>query len=135
QVRRVLCQLGGFPQILDHLSQAAALAVRLKDDCRRGRVCAIMTTVLATLAELDEALLTGTRAVEIAERAADLRLGVTTKSCLEEAYYYRGEYQRVVEIGVENLAALPAEWAHEYLGLAVPPCVFGRVWLVMSVAT
>jgi len=133
-VRAVLRQLGEVPQMLDHLRQAEALAERLKDDRRRGRVCAIMTTVLSTLDELDEALLTGTRAVEIAERAADLRLGVITKSCLEEAYYYRGEYQRVVEIGVENLAALPAEWAHEYLGLAVPPSVFGRAWLVMSLA-
>jgi tetratricopeptide (TPR) repeat protein len=40
----------------------------------------------------------------------------------------------VVEIGVENLAALPAEWAYEYLGLAVPPSVFGRALLVMSLA-
>jgi hypothetical protein len=63
-----------------------------------------------------------------------LRLGVTTKSCLEEAYYYRGEYQRVVEIAIENLATLPAEWTHEYLGLAVPPSVFGRVWLIISLA-
>src|SRR5499433_647350 len=133
-VRAVLRQLGEVRQMLDHLRQAEALADRLKDDRRRGRVCAIMTTVLSTLDELDEALLTGTRAVEIAERASDLRLGVTTKSCLEEAYYYRSEYQRVVEIGVENLAALPAEWAHEYLGLAVPPSVFGRAWLVMSLA-
>jgi len=133
-VRVVLRQLGEVRQMLDHLRQAEALAERLNDDRRRGRVCAIMTTVLSTLDELDEAFLTGTRAVEIAERAADLRLGVVTKSCLEEAYYYRGEYQRVVEIGVENLAALPAEWAHEYLGLAVPPSVFGRVWLVMSLA-
>jgi class 3 adenylate cyclase/tetratricopeptide (TPR) repeat protein len=133
-LRAVLRQLGEVRQMLDHLRQAEALADRLKDDRRRGRVCAIMTTVLSTLDELDEALLTGTRAVEIAERGADLGLGVTTKSCLEEAYYFRGEYQRVVEIGVENLAALPAEWAHEYLGLAVPPSVFGRVWLVMSLA-
>jgi tetratricopeptide (TPR) repeat protein len=133
-VRAVLRQLGEVRQMLDHLRQAEALAERLKDDRRHGRVCAIMTTVLSTLDGLDEALLTGTRAVEIAERAADLRLSVITKSCLEEAYYYRGEYQRVVEIGVENLAALPAEWAHEYLGLAVPPSVFGRVWLVMSLA-
>src|SRR5262249_56697389 len=111
-------------QTLDPLRQAEAPAEGLKDDRRHGRVCAIMTTVLSTLDGLDEALLTGTRAVEIAERAADLRLSVITKSCLEEAYYYRGEYQRVVEIGVENLVALPAEWAHEYLGLAVPPSVF-----------
>src|SRR5262249_26661967 len=133
-VRAVLRQLGEVRPMLDHLREAEALAERLKDDHRRGRVCAIMTTVLSTLDELDEALLTGTRAVEVAERATDLRLGVTTRSCLEEAYYYRGEYQRVVEIGVENLAALPAEWAHEYLGLAVPPSVFGRAWLVMSLA-
>jgi tetratricopeptide (TPR) repeat protein len=133
-VRAVLRQLGEVRQMLDHLRQAEALAERLRDDRRRGRVCAIMTTVLSTLDELDEALSTGTRAVEIAERAADLRLGVTTKSCLEEAYYYRGEYQRAVDIGLENLAAMPAEWAHEYLGLAVPPSVFGRVWLVMSLA-
>src|SRR5262249_24859698 len=133
-VRAVRGQLGEVRQMLDHLRQAEALAGGLKDDRRHGRVCAIMTTVLSTLDELDEALSTGTRAVEIAERAADLGLGVTTKSCLEEAYYFRGEYLRVVEIGVENLAALPAEWAHEYLGLAVPPSVFGRVWLVMSLA-
>ena len=83
-VRAVLRQLGEVRQMLDHLRQAEAIAERLKDDRRSGRVCAIMTTVLSSLNELDEALLTGTRAVEIAERAADLRLGVITKSCLSK---------------------------------------------------
>jgi tetratricopeptide (TPR) repeat protein len=120
--------------MLDRLRDAEALAEVLQDDRRRGRVCAIMTTVLSTLDELDEALVTGTRAVEIAQRVGDLSLGVITKSCLEEAYYYRGEYEHVVEIAIENLAALPTECAHDFFGLAVPPSVFGRAWLIMSLA-
>jgi class 3 adenylate cyclase/tetratricopeptide (TPR) repeat protein len=134
ELRSVLRQLGEVRQMLDHLREAGAVAERLKDDRRRGRVCAIMTTVLSTLDELDEALATGTRAVEISQRVGDLSLSVVTKSCLEEAYYYRGEYEHVVEIAIENLAALPTEWAHEYFGLAVPPSVFGRAWLIMSLA-
>jgi tetratricopeptide (TPR) repeat protein len=61
-----------------------------------------------------------------------LRLSIITRSCLEEAYYYRGEYEHVVEIAFENLAALPNEWAHEFFGLAVTPSVFTRGWLIMS---
>ena len=134
ELRPVLRQLGEVRQMLEHLREAEALAERLKDDRRRGRVCGFMTTVLSTLDELDEALVTGTRAVEIAQRLGDLRLGVVTTSCLEEVYYYRSEYEHVVEIATENLAALPPEWVHEYFGLAVPASVFGRAWLIMSLA-
>src|SRR6516165_762991 len=120
--------------MLEHLREAEALAERLHDDRRRGRACGLMTTVLSTLDELDEALVTGTRAVEIATRAGDSRLRIVTTSCLEQAYYYRGDYEHVVEIATENLATIPTEWAHEYFGLAVPASVFGRAWLIMSLA-
>jgi class 3 adenylate cyclase/tetratricopeptide (TPR) repeat protein len=134
ELRSVLRQLGEVRQMLEQLREAEALAERLKDDRRRGRVCGFMTTVLSTLNELDEALLTGTRALEIAQRIGDLGLGIVTTSCLEQVYYYRGEYGHVVEIATENLAALPTEWVHEYFGLAVPVSVFGRGWLIMSLA-
>jgi class 3 adenylate cyclase/tetratricopeptide (TPR) repeat protein len=134
ELRAVLRQLGEVRQMVEHLRVAEALAERLADDRRRGRVCGMTTTVLSTLDELDEALVTGIRGVEIARRLGDLKLGAVTRSCLEEAYYYRGAYEQVVEIATENLTALPAEWAHEYFGLAVPPSVFGRAWLIMSLA-
>ena len=118
ELRSVLRQFGEVRQMLDNIREAEVLAERLKDDRRRGRVFAIMTTVLATIDELDEAVVTGTRAVEIAQRVGDLSLGVIAKSCLGEAYYYRGEYEQVVEIAIESLAALPTEWDHEFLGLA-----------------
>src|SRR5262252_3009361 len=133
-LRPVLRQLGEGRQMLEHLREAEALAERLNDDRRRGQVWGFMTTVQATLNELDEALMTGTRALEIATRAGDTRLRIVTTSCLEQAYYYRGDYEHVVEIATENLATIPTEWGHEYFGLAVPASVFGRAWLIMSLA-
>src|SRR5439155_24409377 len=127
-------QLGEGRQMLEHLREAEALAERLKDDRRRGLVCAFMTTVQSTLDELDEALVTGTRALEIADRFADLRLRILSTSCLEQTYYYRGEYENVVELAPNNLAALPTEWVYEHFGLTVPPSVVGRAWLIMSLA-
>jgi tetratricopeptide (TPR) repeat protein len=134
ELRPVLRQLGEVRQMLEHLREAESLAGRLKDDRRRGLVCGLMTTVLSTLDELDEALVTGTRALEVAGRFGDLKLRILTTSCLEQAYYYRGEYERVVRIATENLAALPTEWVHEYFGLTVTASVAGRAWLIMSLA-
>ena len=66
ELRPVLAQLGEVRLALERLREAEALAERLNDDRRRGRVCAFMTTAHNNLGELDEALVTGTRALEIA---------------------------------------------------------------------
>ena len=39
------------------------------------------------------------------------------------AYYNKGEYERVIELAIDNLAALPADWVYEYFGGAVPASV------------
>jgi class 3 adenylate cyclase/tetratricopeptide (TPR) repeat protein len=132
ELRSVLRQLGEVRPMLEHLREAEALAERLKDDVRRGQVCAIMTTVLSTLNELDEALTTGGRGLEIAVDLGDLRLRIVSMSFLNQVYYYRGDYERVVQWATDALSRLPAEWVHEYFGMAVPPSVFCRAWLIMS---
>jgi len=134
ELRPVLRQLGEGRQMLRHLREAEAISERLKDDLRRGRVCAFMTTVLSTFDDLDEALVTGTRALEIGRRLGDLRLRILSTSYLEQIHYYRGEYEQVVRFATDNVAALPADWVHEYFGMAVPASIFGRVWLIMSLA-
>jgi tetratricopeptide (TPR) repeat protein len=63
-----------------------------------------------------------------------LRLRILTTSFLELAHYYRGEYDRVVELATDNLAALPADWVYENFGIAAPPSVWDRCWLVRSLA-
>jgi transcriptional regulator with AAA-type ATPase domain/tetratricopeptide (TPR) repeat protein len=134
ELRPVMQQLGEGGRMLDHLREAEALAERLNDDRRRGRVGAVLTTAHAQVGELDEALVTGTRALEIAGRLGDLRLQILTTSFLELAHYYRGEYDRVVELATDNLAVLPADWVYEYFGIAAPPSVWDRCWLVRSLA-
>ena len=57
------------------------LAERLNDERRRGRVCAVMTNTHWLLGEVDESLLTGTRALEIAGRLGDLRLLIPGDAC------------------------------------------------------
>jgi class 3 adenylate cyclase/tetratricopeptide (TPR) repeat protein len=97
ELRSVLRQLGEVRQMLEHLREAEAIAEQLEDDRRRCEVCAFSTNIQSTLGELDAALETGARALEIAERLGDPRLRIVTISALEQAYHYRGEYVRVAE--------------------------------------
>ncbi|MDQ2940176.1 MAG: tetratricopeptide repeat protein, partial [Actinomycetota bacterium] len=134
ELRPVLNQLGEVRRALERLREAEVLAETLNDDHRRGRVCALMTNVHSLLGELEEACASGTRALEIAGRLGDLRLSISATTYLEQVHYYRGDYERVVELATDNLAALPADCVYEYFGLTAPASVFNRFWLVMSLA-
>jgi class 3 adenylate cyclase/tetratricopeptide (TPR) repeat protein len=134
ELRPVLNQLGEVRRMLERLREAEALAERLNDDRRRGRACALMTITHSQLGELDEALASGTRALEIAGRLGDLKLRILASTYLELVHYYRGAYERVVELATDNLAALPADWLYEYLGASAPASVYDRAWLVVSLA-
>src|ERR1700722_15754452 len=133
-LRPVLRQLGEGRRQLEHLREAEIIATQLKDDRRRGQVCAFMTTVQATLDDLDEALDSGSRALEIAERLHDVPLRIIATSFLEQAHCYRGDYERVVALATDNLSALPADSINNHFGMAVPASIFDRAWLVMSLA-
>jgi hypothetical protein len=65
------------------------------------------------LGELDNALLAGARALAVARRIGDLRLRLLTTINLDQAHYFRGEYERVVDLATDNLMALPAESVYE----------------------
>ncbi len=134
ELRPVLILLGEVRRALERLREAHTLAEQLNDDHRRGRVCALLTEAHSHLGELDEALVTGTRVLEIAGRLGDVRLRIPATTCLEMTHYYRGEYERVVELATGNLAVLPADRDYEYFGLVALPSVYDRVWLVQSLA-
>ena len=86
------------------------------------------------LGELDEAAVAGSRALEIAERLGDLRLRILARSYLELVHYWRGDYERTVELAFENLAALPVDWTYEHPGNTAPASIFDRHFLVVSLA-
>jgi class 3 adenylate cyclase/tetratricopeptide (TPR) repeat protein len=134
ELRQTLTQLADVRRALERLREAETLAERLNDDRRRGRVYAFIANIHTLLGELDEALVTGTRALEIAERLADVRLRIPATTYLEQGHYLRGEHERVVALATANLAVLPAEWVSEFSGLAAPPSVYDRCWLILSLA-
>jgi len=133
-LRPVLGLLGEGRLVLERLREAEALAEQLDDDRRRARVSAFMTNIRSLFGELDEALVTGERQLEIARRLGDLRLRIPAQSYLEQVHCYRGDYERVVELATDNLAALPADWVYEYFGMGAPSSVWDRGWLIISLA-
>jgi DNA-binding NtrC family response regulator/predicted ATPase len=133
-LRSVMQQLGEGRLILERLQEAEAIATRLNDEHRRGHVCALATNDHARVAELDEALVTGARALEIAARLGDRRLRLLTTSFLAQTHYYRGDYERAVELAMDNLATLPPAWTYESFGNSAPASVYDRASLVRSLA-
>jgi tetratricopeptide (TPR) repeat protein len=104
----------------------------LNDDRGRVRVNAFVTSIHTQLGRPDEALVTGRHAVEIAGHLGDLRLRILTTTYLAQACFFHGEYQRVVELATENLAALPADAVYDHFELTAPASVYNRAWLVRS---
>jgi class 3 adenylate cyclase/tetratricopeptide (TPR) repeat protein len=133
ELRPTLIKLGEVARALERLREADALAERLNDDRRRGLACASMTGIHTLLGDLDEALVTGTRALEIAGRFGDIRLRISTAGSLEQAHYCRGEHERVVQLATDDLGMLPADWVYESFGNQ-PASVFARGYLMLSLA-
>jgi len=134
ELRRVLIQVGEVRRVLEQVREAESLAEKLNDDHRRGRACAFMTNVHGQLGELDEPLVWSRRALTIADRLGSLELRILTTTFLEMVHYYRGEYQRVVELAIGNLASVPADQVYAHFGATGPASVFDRHCLVMSLA-
>ncbi len=134
ELRPMLGQLGEYPRVLKRLLEAESIAATLNDDARQARVAAVMTNARSQLGELDEALVSGTRALEIAERRGDLRLRLLTTTYLAQAHYFRGDYERVIELMMDNLAALPAGSSYETFGAAMPLSIYDRYLLIRGLA-
>ena len=109
-LRPVLNPLGETRKSLERTREAEQIAERLDDNHRRGRVCCFITNSHSLAGDLDEALLSGTRALKLADQLNDLRLKIPTTTHLEQAHYWRGDDERVIELASNNLAALPSEW-------------------------
>src|SRR5262245_23210180 len=126
----LLRQLGETRRALERLREARALAEQLGDDRRLGWVFASMTGDHVQLGELDDALVSGTRALATAQALEDVPLRMAATNYLAQAHFMRGEYDCVVELATGNLAAAEAD-----LGFYAPYRRVGSLlWLLMSLA-
>ncbi len=130
ELRAVLSNLGETRKALQCLREAKVLAETLNDDRRRGLVCALMATNGCMHAELDEALANGARALTIAQRIGDSGLRILTETGLTLVHYYRGDYERVVELVTANLASVPD--GPGYYTASIPGPIYVHCWLIRS---
>jgi class 3 adenylate cyclase len=132
KLQPVLLELGQSERMMECLREADALAERLNDGRRRGRISAFMTLAHTLRGEPDKALTSGSRALDAAARFDDLRTRLIATSQLVQVHHARGEYDRAIELAAGNLAALPSDWVHETFGLGGPPAIWDRGRLVLS---
>ena len=63
-----------------------------------------------------------------------MRLRLFAASYLEQAHFFRGEYEGAIELATANLAAMPADWVYESFGVAIPIAIYDRYRLIQSLA-
>jgi len=135
ELRGVLYQLGDARTLLARLREAESIAKRLGDERRQSRASAFMTSIHTMLGDLNEAVAIGQRALATVRGLGDLELGINTANYLVQAYYYRGDYERVLELAAESLANWPDDWVYKYhVGNPAPASVFNRVFMAGSLA-
>jgi tetratricopeptide (TPR) repeat protein len=71
--------------------------------------------------------------VTIAGLLGDMSLRMQATTYREQLHYYSGDYDRVIELATDNLAAsLPDAASHFRLWAA--PAIYDRVWIILSLA-
>ncbi|HSD50572.1 MAG TPA: adenylate cyclase, partial [Candidatus Methylomirabilis sp.] len=132
--RQVLFPLGEIGRGFEYLHEAETLAQALGDQRRLGRVSASMTHYHWVACQPDRAILSGQRALEIAEALGDFPLRIDVSFHLGLSYNSVGDYRRALECLNRNVASLQGELIRERFGLAGLPSVFSRSWSVNCLA-
>ncbi|MBI3988891.1 MAG: tetratricopeptide repeat protein, partial [candidate division NC10 bacterium] len=129
-LRNSLAPLGEFRRILDYLREAETPAEILDDRRRLSRISSMMALCLTMIGDHDRAVESGQRALAIATALGDFGLQVTANNYLGQAHLALGDYRRAIDFLRRNVASLEGDLTREYFGLAAPPSVMSRTWLV-----
>src|SRR5262252_1542798 len=133
QLRAVLLQLDELRDVLGHMREAERIAERLNDEGKQARVWAFMSWSYRQKGDLDDALVLGTRALDITKRREDLDFQLHAASGLVELHFYRGDLSRAIELGRQVLAELPSDQVLRSIhGGAAPVSIVTRYNLIYS---
>jgi class 3 adenylate cyclase/tetratricopeptide (TPR) repeat protein len=132
--RSSLLPLGELDRILNHLREAEALAQGLADQRRLAWVSTYMTIHFSMIAQNEQGLASGQRAVALAAAVGDTPLHVVASNYLGQAEYRAGEYRLAASRLRWSVASLTGDLVRERLGQAALPAVYSRTLLASSLA-
>ncbi len=133
-LRNALTLLPEPQRTLDHLRRAGAIAARIGDQRRLGRVLSFEANCLFLLGQHERAIDAGQRALGIAAALDDASLRTATEQYVGRAHQALGDYRRGAEIFGAIVRSLTGDLARSHFGLPVVPAVFSRTHLAMCLA-
>jgi tetratricopeptide (TPR) repeat protein len=122
-LRNALHPLGEQARIFDYLCAAEALAERLGDDQRLGRIVSNLCPYFVVMGEHDRAIAAGQRALALATTSGAFDVQVVALHYLGVAYYDVGDFQQALDVFRQALALLTGERRSAYLGQPALPAV------------
>src|SRR5262249_50756798 len=133
-LRNVLLPLDAHTRIFDHLHAAEALAERLGDDQRRGRIACYLCISFTAMGEHDRAIVAGQRALALATSSGTFDVQVVTQTHLGIAYYWAGDFRQGLDASRQVIALLTGELRSARFGLVVLPAVASRAYVSLGLA-
>jgi tetratricopeptide (TPR) repeat protein len=133
-LRTALFALGEQSRIGAHLREAEILAEALGDQRRLGRVSSYMSAHFQAAGDQERAIVSGQRALAIAEALGDFALQLVANLYLGAAYLLLGDYRQAHAPLRWNIEALEGERLQERFGMAGLPAVMSRTWLLWCLA-
>jgi tetratricopeptide (TPR) repeat protein len=133
-LRNALQPLNEHTRIFDHLCAAEALAERLDDPQRLGRLASYLCFYFSVMGEHDCAMASGQRAIALATTSGAFDVQVIAQNCLGIAYYAAGDYVQGLDYMRRVIALLPDELGSARFGFPVLPAATARGYVAWSLA-
>src|SRR5262249_19977845 len=133
-LRNVLLPLNEHARIFDHLHAAEALAERLGDDQRLGRITAFLCIAFTAMGEHDRAIVAGQRAVALATSSGAFDVQVIAQAHLCPAYYAAGDFRQALDTARQVMGLLTGELRLARFGLTYPLAQVSHFYVAWSLA-
>jgi len=125
-LRTALRPLDEQARIFNHLCAAEALAERLGDDQRLGRIAGYLYVYFVVMGEYDRAMAAGQRALVLATSSGGFDVQVIAQTYLSQAYYAVGDFRQALDIARQTMALLTDERRSAHFGLIILPAITAR---------
>ena len=133
-LRSALAPLNEHTRVFDHLHAAEALAERLDDPQRLGRLASYLCFSFSVIGAHDRAMASGQRALALATTSGAFDVQVIAQNCLGIAYYAAGDYAQGLDCMRQGIALLPGELGSARFGLPILPAATSRGYVAWGLA-
>ncbi|TMA92389.1 MAG: hypothetical protein E6J74_20505 [Deltaproteobacteria bacterium] len=133
ELRNPLFLLGQFEELHRSLREAEAIAERIGDHKRLGRVLNFLVGYYGVVGDHDRSIESGTRALRI--NRDDMELNTVTHYYMGVAFHHTGQYEQSITMLNRALSVVKDQrFKHERFGTATVISVICRSWLTQCFA-